>query len=109
MSATQVYDLGRALCGFLPLTTTWKNTVIKLYDVCKCDAEYNTEELGCSSTAKPGYVIYDKSKRILKVKCADGKWISIKKVGVIGKKTMSATDFNNGYIKKEVVENRFLT
>lgn len=83
--------------------------VIKLYDVCKLGEESGTTKELTDSKAQPGYVVYDKVNKALKVKCANGTWICIKKVGVPGKKIMSATDFNNGYIMKESVENRFLT
>lgn len=108
MSARQVYDLDRALCGFFPLTSTWKGIVIKLYDVCKINQESDIKESE-SSQVQPGCIIYDKVNKVLKVMCADGNWVSIKQVSVTGKKTMSAADFNNGYIKKESVQNRFLT
>lgn len=104
MTATQVYNLGRALEGVLPLTSKWKNVPVKLYEVQRSEIEKIE-----SCEAKAGYVVYDKSDKLLKVKCADGNWISIRQVGVVGKRTMSATDFNNGYVKKEIVDNRYLT
>lgn len=105
MSATDVYNLGRAVEGYLPLTSMWNNVQVKLQSV-------NLSEVSCSvntdfSDKRPGYVVYDKAEKLVKVLCVDGKWISVKSVGVKGKRTMSAADFNNGYIKKENIENRY--
>lgn len=104
MSAIDVYNLGRALEGYLRLTSTWNNVQVKLHDINfseRCSANIDF------SDKRPGYVVYDKSEKLVKVLCADRKWISVKSVGVKGKRTMSAADFNNGYIKKENVENRY--
>lgn len=54
----------------------------------------------------PGRVVYDRATKQLLVQCKDGLWISCDKVGVLKKKVMTATDFNNGYLKKEVVDKR---
>lgn len=39
MSATNVYNLHRALVGLYPLTTSFQNAKIKLFDVQKIESE----------------------------------------------------------------------
>lgn len=96
MTAEQVYNLARAVEGMLPATAKWKDLQIKLFDVGKCNMNiprYTNEMPGC--------VYYDKSEKVIKVKCADGQWVSVKRIGVPGKRKMSATDFKNGYHLKD--------
>lgn len=46
MSATNVYNLHRALVGLYPLTTSFQNAKIKLFDVHKIESESIVTELG---------------------------------------------------------------
>ena len=101
MSARKIYNLGRALTGLYPLFTTWNSTPIKLFDVELCEEVSNVTALGM-----PGFVAYDRSDLLIKVRCADGQWISVKSVAVHNKKLISARDFNNGYVKKQQMEHR---
>lgn len=89
MSAKDVYNLDRALTGLFPLHSSFNGVVVKLYNVCKCS------DVG----AKPGSVVYDKGSRTLQIRCADGRCVSVDRIGVQGKKVMSAPDFANGYMK----------
>ncbi|XP_030751420.1 methionyl-tRNA formyltransferase, mitochondrial-like [Sitophilus oryzae] len=59
----------------------------------------------CKSNAKciaPGSVTYDKPSQTLRVECANGTFISVKRISVLGKKVMTASEFNNGYLKYAV-------
>lgn len=52
------------------------------------------------ATRKPGHVLYSKPHKALIVECAGSTWISVKEVGIQGKKSMKAADFYNGFISK---------
>ncbi|XP_043251399.1 methionyl-tRNA formyltransferase, mitochondrial isoform X1 [Colletes gigas] len=93
MSASNVYNLYRALLGLYPLVTTFQNTTIKLHDIKKIEKPVPTELI----EEMPGVVIYDKINSVLIIKCKED-CVSVKKVVVRGKPAMSARDFNNGYI-----------
>lgn len=104
MSSNQVHNLARALKGLYPLQTTWKGNVVKLLEVFRCE---ENAVIDYCDNYRPGFVMYDKNEQTLKVLCADRKWVSVKKVGVVGKPVMSATDFNNGYVNKEDYNHRY--
>lgn len=100
MDSVKVYNLSRALKTLYPLQTSWNGVTVKLLDVCKL------EESSTDDNCEPGFVVFDKVKKILKVLCADRKWICVKSVRVAGKSVMSAADFNNGYVNKESISRR---
>ncbi|XP_076749431.1 methionyl-tRNA formyltransferase, mitochondrial-like [Xylocopa sonorina] len=95
MSAKNVHDLYRALLGLYPLTSSYENTKIKIFDITKIESE---------SIAKmfegelPGMVIYHKKSKTLIIKCKDESFVSVKKIAVQGKPSMTALDFYNGFI-----------
>ncbi|XP_018570371.1 methionyl-tRNA formyltransferase, mitochondrial [Anoplophora glabripennis] len=106
MTSTQIYNRERAVTGLFSLTSSWNGIPVKLVGVtdCKnCDALLNSKD---SVPLKPGFVKYDKKRKTLIVVCADKTLISVDKIGIFGKRVMTAMEFNNGYIKKEPVENR---
>ncbi|RZC32200.1 methionyl-tRNA formyltransferase, mitochondrial, partial [Asbolus verrucosus] len=96
MTARQIYDLERALDGVFHLQTMWKDTPVKLISVSQGEFSSTVYD-----KFNPGFVVYDKQKKILKILCSNSQFIIVEKVGVVGKKIMTATDFNNGYVKKE--------
>ncbi|XP_044756525.1 methionyl-tRNA formyltransferase, mitochondrial [Coccinella septempunctata] len=100
MTSIKIFNLERALRGFLPLTSTWKGEIVKFFNVHKCQD-------GSVIQIKPGFIIYDDELRVLKVCCADNKYVTIEKVQIFQKKVMSAKDFNNGYLKKTPLEKRY--
>ncbi|ENN73827.1 methionyl-tRNA formyltransferase, mitochondrial [Dendroctonus ponderosae] len=91
-TAKEIERLYRALKSVFPLKTTWYGTPVKLSDIAMFQAS--------GTTKKPGHVYYSKPHKALIVECAGSTWISVKEVGVQGKKTMKAADFYNGFISK---------
>lgn len=101
MSAEQIYNLYRAMYSFKPVTTRWQQHLVKLIEMRKD----SNEEF--RSDRRPGSVEYVKSDKILKVVCSDGSCIIVTKLGLEGKKIMSAADFNNGFIKRATANHCF--
>lgn len=93
MTALNIFDLYRALYSFKNLTTTFRNEPLKIVEIAK------SANLIQKDGKKPGHVRFCwKTKRLL-VRCADDRDVEIVKLS-IGKKVMSASDFNNGFLKK---------
>lgn len=105
MTVRQVYALARALHTLYPLATSWNNLSIKLYDISLVTSEEQKFIDTRQQDLPPGSVEYSKQFHRIYIKCADG-WISCAKIGLPAKKPMNANDFNNGYVKKEAVDNR---
>lgn len=105
MSAQKICALGRALYGLYPLTCAWNNVPIKLYDISLSPISLDNIVIK-KDLVRPGFVFYDKNAEQLCVLCADSKYVSFKRIGILGKKPMTAKDFNNGYLKKEVILQR---
>lgn len=97
-----IYNLSRALHDLYPLCTKWGDLILKLYNIKLC----NTEKINC---IQPGVMRYDKIVKLLKVQCCDGNWISVANAAVPNKRMMSASDFNNGFLKKVEQDKRILT
>lgn len=98
MEAMQIYNLHRALTGIYSLTTTWHGLPIKLLEPSLEIGTCKQELLN-----RPGYVELDHKSRVLRVLCADNKWIGFRAIVVPGKKPMSPQDFYNGYMSKRNV------
>lgn len=107
MSSLQVLNLDRAVSGVLVPTCTWKSTPVKLFDIQGCSDAYISNQ--ASDDLQPGHAEHDKPSRTLKVLCADKRYISVQKLGVHGKKIMSASDFYNGFLSKVPVNERYFT
>uniref|UniRef100_A0A6P7G557 Methionyl-tRNA formyltransferase, mitochondrial n=1 Tax=Diabrotica virgifera virgifera TaxID=50390 RepID=A0A6P7G557_DIAVI len=102
MTSTQVYDLYRALKGYSPVMSTWQGIPTKLSEIKIC-TDVNASEIEFG----PGFVKYDKRTKVLKVLCADMTLVSVSSISVYGKRVMNATDFNNGFLKKTVIDLRY--
>lgn len=97
MTAEQIYNLYRAMYSFKPITTRWQQQLVKLIEIRRDSNQvFRSDKL-------PGTVEYAKSEKVLKVVCSDGHCILVTKLGIEGKKIMTAMDFNNGFIKKAAV------
>lgn len=100
-SAMEVYNLYRALYSFKPLTTTWNNVQVKIIEM-KFSTSNNV------SAKPPGTVEYVKLDKCLKVICGSGSSVCVYKLGLEGKKVMSATEFYNGFLAKLKGQNYFV-
>ncbi|KAK9881880.1 hypothetical protein WA026_018075 [Henosepilachna vigintioctopunctata] len=101
MPSNQIYNLERAVRGFLHVTTTWNGETIKLFEIKR------TEEQALHDDRDEGFIIYDENSELLKVLCLDRKYVTIEKVQPHKRKIMSAKDFNNGFVKKTPIEKRY--
>lgn len=101
MTSQEVFNLERAVDGLSPLHTTWGSLIVKLRNI-----KLHNSETFCSDKSA-GYTEYDKELKVLKILCSDLKFVTVEKLGVPGKKVMSAHDFNNGYVNKEPLNCRY--
>ncbi|KAM4677837.1 methionyl-tRNA formyltransferase, mitochondrial [Discoglossus pictus] len=90
-SAKQIIQLERAIGYFMPLQAVWMGSPIKLLGFTEAPDSLTISDLAWV----PGSVRYDRTSKILVVRCKDG-WVGIR--AVIYKKKLSATDFYNGYM-----------
>eukprot|EP00069_Balaena_mysticetus_P020360 bmy_12712T0 len=79
----------------IPLQTLWVNSTIKLLDLVEVNSSVLTDPKLTGQAVIPGSVIYHRQSQILLVCCKDG-WIGVRSVML--KKTLTATDFYNGYL-----------
>ncbi|XP_017885771.1 methionyl-tRNA formyltransferase, mitochondrial [Ceratina calcarata] len=95
MSATRVYNLQRALFGLHPIRTSFNDLKIKLFNMQTVESELVAKQFEGDA---PGTVMYNKTIDALIVKCKEESFVSVKKITVVGKRTMSARDFYNGFL-----------
>ncbi|KAJ8973023.1 hypothetical protein NQ317_012628 [Molorchus minor] len=105
LSSGQICNLDKAVTGLFCLTTQWNGILVKLHDVTDYTFSDSIFSNCDNNILRPGFVKFH--KKMLIVLCSVRTCISVKRVGVFGKKVMSASDFNNGYIKKEPLERRY--
>lgn len=104
MTAKEVYNLYRAIYGIYPLTTTFKDKSMKLFDAFLQDSD----EIDRSN--KPvGTLEYSEERNAIRILCKDRRYIYFKSLRIVGKRQISALDFYNGYIKNVPVEKRECT
>lgn len=103
-----ICNLYRAVYSFKWLTTDWHRRRVKIKEI---DLKmHESGECGSSVVMSPGRVEYDKLNKCLRVYCCDGSFIRVTKLGLEGKKSeMSASDFNNGFLKKVDRAQRYFT
>ncbi|XP_014473705.1 PREDICTED: methionyl-tRNA formyltransferase, mitochondrial isoform X3 [Dinoponera quadriceps] len=106
MTAKNVYDLHRGLLGLHPLTTKFRDTAIKLFDVRQVSKPI--DGTNPEDDDVPGFVRFDKKSNVLIVTCKGPSWVSIKKVIVSGRSPMSAMDFRNGFMQGKMKKLFFL-
>ncbi|XP_007166073.2 methionyl-tRNA formyltransferase, mitochondrial isoform X3 [Balaenoptera acutorostrata] len=94
-TSEQIFRLHRAIGNIIPLQTLWVNSTIKLLDLVEVNSSVLTDPKLTGQAVIPGSVIYHKQSQILLVCCKDG-WIGVRSVML--KKTLTATDFYNGYL-----------
>uniref|UniRef100_H0X2K4 Methionyl-tRNA formyltransferase, mitochondrial n=2 Tax=Otolemur garnettii TaxID=30611 RepID=H0X2K4_OTOGA len=94
-TSEQIFRLYRAIGDIIPLQTLWMENTIKLLDLVEVDSLVFDDQILVRQDVIPGSVIYHKQSQILLVYCKDG-WIGVRSVML--KKTLTATDFYNGYL-----------
>lgn len=105
MTARHICNLYRALYSFKWLKTHWHERRVKIREL---DLSAPSEPV-VSLKMLPGTVEYDKDNKCLIVYCSDGYTVRIKRLVLEGKSTMTAADFNNGFLKKVDITQRFFT
>lgn len=102
-TSDQIYNLYRALYSYKMLMTRWHGQSLKLVKLEKV----SEGTLPITSNHKPpGTVEYLKRDKCLIVTCSDQSLIKIETLVVEGKKTITAIDFNNGFVKKRSLDER---
>lgn len=102
MTAKEVYNLYRAVYGLFPLTTSFQDKQLKLFDAFIHDSDEIEEH-------KPiGTLEYCERTKSIKILCKDCRYIYFKSLRIVGKRQISALDFFNGYIKNVPLKNREL-
>lgn len=104
MTARHIFNLFRALYSFKMLSTLWRNQRVRIQEVSFPD---EIDQL-CEIIPKPpGYVEYLRKQKILRVFCANGDFLFVNKLGIQGKRIMSAQEFSNGFLNKVSESERF--
>ncbi|XP_032720597.1 methionyl-tRNA formyltransferase, mitochondrial isoform X1 [Lontra canadensis] len=94
-TSEQIFRLYRAIGTIIPLQTLWMDNTVKLLDLVEVNSSVLTDPKLRGQPVTPGSVVYHKQSQILLVCCKDG-WIGVRSVML--KKTLTATDFYNGYL-----------
>ncbi|XP_047398078.1 methionyl-tRNA formyltransferase, mitochondrial isoform X3 [Sciurus carolinensis] len=94
-TSEQIFRLYRAIGNIIPLQTLWMENTVKLLDLVEVNSSILADAKLTKQTLIPGSVVYHKQSQILLVCCKDG-WIGVRSVKL--KKTLTATDFFNGYL-----------
>ncbi|XP_049761236.1 methionyl-tRNA formyltransferase, mitochondrial isoform X1 [Elephas maximus indicus] len=94
-TSEQIFRLYRAIGNTMPLQTLWMDNTVKILDLVEVNSSILADPKLKGWALIPGSVIYHKQSQILLVCCKDG-WIGVRSVML--KKTLTATDFYNGYL-----------
>ncbi|ERE75720.1 methionyl-tRNA formyltransferase [Cricetulus griseus] len=94
-TSEQVLRLHLAIGDIVPLQTLWLENTIKLLDLVEVNNTIIADPKLKGQTMTPGSVVYHRQSQMLLVHCKDG-WIGVRSVML--KKTLTATDFYNGYL-----------
>lgn len=104
MSARHIFNLYRALYSFKVLLTSWRNHRVKIQEIIFPDERDQLSEI---VPKPPGHVEYLRKRKLLRVFCANGDFIFVNKLGIHGKRIMSAPEFSNGFLNKVSESERF--
>ncbi|XP_006886757.1 PREDICTED: LOW QUALITY PROTEIN: methionyl-tRNA formyltransferase, mitochondrial [Elephantulus edwardii] len=94
-TSEQIFRLYRAIGKIIPLQTLWMDHPVKLLDLVEVSSSILADPKLARQTVIPGTLVYHKQSQILLVCCKDG-WIGVQSLML--KKTLTATDFYNGYL-----------
>lgn len=103
MTAQRVYDLYRALFGFKRLQTNWRNETIRIVEMVLPVDGSAVDVIERPRSA--GTVEFCRKAKCLRIWCADGRCVNVLRLSVVGKRTFTAAEFNNGYLRR-VVQDR---
>lgn len=104
-TANEIFNLYRALYSFKNVMTSFKGETVKLIEI----HLESTEQINTPQPDAPGSVRYCRLSKSLLVQCLGNKTIKVIKLSIGKKKSMSASDFNNGFLKKcSESERRFI-
>lgn len=94
-TSEQVLRLHLAIGDIVPLQTLWMENTVKLLDLVEVNNSILADPKVMGQTVTPGSVVYHRPSQMLLVHCKDG-WIGVR--SIMHKKTLTATDFYNGYL-----------
>ncbi|GAB1294360.1 Methionyl-tRNA formyltransferase, mitochondrial [Apodemus speciosus] len=94
-TSEQVLRLHLAVGDIAPLQTLWMESTVKLLDLVEVSNSIRADPKLTGQTVTPGSVVYHRPSQMLLVHCKDG-WIGVRSLML--KKTLTATDFYNGYL-----------
>lgn len=97
MTSQYICNLFRALYSFKWLQTYWHGRKVSIKEIYISEMSTNSKSV---DHRPPGHVEYDKKFKYLRVHCIDGQCVRIKRLKIEGKREMSASEFNCGYITK---------
>lgn len=98
MTALEVYDRFRALYSFRPIVTSFRKHTIKLVSLSVYNFSSSNPDL---EKLIEGEFIYNKAINAVIVKCSgDCSFVAVYSLRIDGKRSMTATEFWNGYVKK---------
>lgn len=98
MTAQQVYDLYRALFSYKRLMTSWRGEPVRIVEMTLLPATANPQTE--VKQHAPGTVEYCRHSGHLRVWCADGRCVGIRRLRMMAKPEFTATTFSNGYLQK---------
>ncbi|XP_064471228.1 methionyl-tRNA formyltransferase, mitochondrial-like isoform X2 [Ornithodoros turicata] len=107
-SCEYLQRLYRAVSNFVDITTLWKGSPVKLYNMVSADELVNAkvDELVQVKELGPGYCYYHPKRRLLCIRCLDG-WVAFREISIKSHRRMTATDFNCGFLQKTPAEERY--
>lgn len=97
MTASDIFNLYRAIFTFKNMQTSFNNEPVKIIEISRLKKD-DFKEIDFKHS--PGHLVFCKKSKKLLVKCVDSAFIEIKQLTIGKKKAMSAADFNNGFLKK---------
>lgn len=93
MTALEIYDLYRALYSYKHVSTTFNCEPVKFIEV-----KLAYDDQLQSDVVVVGRIKFCRKSKKLFARAVDGNYVEIVKL-LVGKKVMTAIDFNNGFIK----------
>jgi len=92
MTASQLYRRHLGLQHVFPLHADWQGESIKFLDCLPVEEK--------SIFSAPGSINFSKKLKQIEVTCDKNSVLAVKKLKVPGRKTLTAMDFVNGFLKR---------